>query len=127
MKDRSNIETLSHKTIIKKAEENWNMKDEKKRLHAGNKYKHIFLKFHLPENDWRNDFSELTQSQRSIIIKGELIRTYDGLSNHIKTGIKRRFGLSSFSTKWFTLPPADKKILLTSILNEEKKLRNRHT
>jgi hypothetical protein len=125
MEDREYSENyLSHDTIVKKAEANWNSKDEKKRIHAGNKYKHVFLKFNLPENDWRNEFSELTQSQKNIIIKGELIRTYDGLSNHCKTSVKRHFGLSSFSTKWFTLPSADKKILLTSILNEEKKLRN---
>lgn len=111
---------LSHNVITNKAEEKWNSKDEGKRIRAGNKYKHVFKKFNLPENDWKNDFSELTQSQKNIIIKGELIRTYDGLSNHRKTKIKRHFGLSKFSTKWFTLLPSDKKILLTSILNEEK-------
>ena len=126
--DRDNISfNLSCDAITRKAEKVWNSKDERKRLHAGRKYKHVFLKFHLPENDWRNDFSELTQCQKNIIIKGELIRTYDRLSNHNKTEIKKHFGLSSFSTKWFKLPPEDKKILLTSILNEEKKLRNRHT
>ena len=115
---------LSYETIVNKAEANWNSKDEKKRIRAGNKYKHIFLKFRLPHNDWRNNFSELTQSQKNIIIKGELIKAYDSLSNHCKTKLKKRLGLSSFSTKWFTLPSADKKILLTSVLNEEKKLRD---
>jgi hypothetical protein len=112
-KEVSNI--LSQETIVSRAEKNWNEKSCVKRLASGNKYKHIFKKLHMPENDWSSDFASLTESQRSILIKGELIRTYDGLPNIKKTILKRHLGLSSFSTKWFKLPSCDKKILLTSI------------
>ena len=111
---------LSHGEILERAKENWNSKEEFKRIRAGNKYKHIFLKFKLPENDWRNEFSGLNRKQQNILLKGELIRSYDGLSNHAKTRLKKKLGLSLFSSKWFGLPPYDKKKLLASILNEEK-------
>lgn len=106
---------LSKKAIVCRAERNWNERDEYKRICAGNKYKHIFKKFHMPENNWKNDFAELSECQQSILIKGELIRTYDKLPNFKKTALKKHFGLSTFSTKWFKLPPSDKKILLTLI------------
>ena len=107
---------LSKKAIVCRAERNWNERDEYKRICAGNKYKHIFKKFHMPENNWKNDFAGLSECQQSILIKGELIRTYDKLPNFKKTALKKHFGLSTFSTKWFKLPPSDKKILLTLIM-----------
>lgn len=115
MTDNPTSTILSRKAIIGRAEKNWNDRDETKRIRAGNKYKHIFQKFHMPENDWKNDFDKLTESQQSILVKGELIRTYDGLPNRKKTMLKHQLGLSVFSTKWFKLPPGDKKTLLTSI------------
>ena len=106
---------LSQEAIVCRAEKNWNERDERKRVSAGMKYKHIFEKFGMPENDWRSEFARLSEPQRSILIKGELIRTYDKLPNFQKSVLKRNLGLSTFSTKWFKLPPEDKKKLLTSI------------
>ena len=106
---------LSQEAIVCRAEKNWNERDERKRVSAGIKYKHIFEKFGMPENDWKNDFAELSDPQKSILIKGELIRTYDNLPNPKKSALKRHLGLSTFSTKWFKLPPGDKKKLLISI------------
>lgn len=115
MTNDTTSKVISKKAIVCRAEKNWNNRNEEKRVSAGNKYKHIFKKFHMPENDWKNNFAELSESQQSILIKGELIRTYDSLPNFKKTILKRQLGLSTFSTKWFRLPPNDKKILLTSI------------
>ena len=115
MTDNNASKILSQKAIVRRAENNWNQKDISKRVSAGSKYRHIFKKFHMQENDWKNNFADLSENQRSILVKGELIRTYDGLPNHKKTALKQHFGLSTFSTKWFKLPPGDKKILLTSI------------
>ncbi len=115
MTDNTSSIILSRGAIVCRAEKNWNEKNEDNRISAGNKYKHIFKKFHMPENDWKNDFVGLSECQKSILIKGELIRTYDKLPNFKKTALKRSLGLSTFSTKWFKLPPGDKKILLTSI------------
>lgn len=107
---------LSHNSILERAELNWNSKNEKKRISSGRKYNHIFTKLKLPANDWKNNFDQLTNSQRSILIKGELIRTYDSLPNREKTTLKKEFGLSHFSSKWFKLSPEDKKILLKTVL-----------
>lgn len=116
MTDNTISNILSKMAIVCRAKENWNEKDSHKRVSAGIKYRHIFKKFHMPENNWENDFSELTENQQSILIKGELIRTYDKLSNRKKTILKHSLGLSSFSSKWFKLSPKDKKLLLKLIL-----------
>ena len=115
MTDDTTSKILSRKAIVSRAEKNWNDRDSEKRASAGSKYKHIFKRYHMPENDWRNDFAGLNENQQSRLIKGELIRTYDVLPNYKKTRLKRELGLSTFSSKWFRLPPGDKKILLTSI------------
>lgn len=115
-----NVNTiLSHDTIVKRAEEKWNSKSSTDKIRSGYKYRHIFEKLKLPSVDWDNAFSELSKSQVNILVKGELIRTYDSMSNKDKTRLKERFGLSSFSSKWFRLPSCDKKILLNSVLKNE--------
>jgi hypothetical protein len=109
---------LSKGAIIERAKDKWDSKGEIKRLMCGKKYQHIFDTLKLKMSPWSNNFEKLTQSQKSILIKGELIRTYDGLSNSQKTSLKKQFGLSSFSSKWYKLTPSDKKLLLNSILNQ---------
>ena len=111
---------LSHEAITKRAEERWDSKSSIEKVRSGHKYHHIFEKLNLPSVDWNNSFSSLSKSQSNILIKGELIRTYDSMSNREKTRIKECFGLSSFSSKWFRMPSCDKKILLNSVLRHEK-------
>lgn len=110
---------LTYSSLEKRASDRWNKKTITERLRASSKYKHIFLKYHLPSNDWSNIFNGLTSQQKNILLKGELIRTYDALANTDKTKIKNKFGLSHFSSKWFKLSPQDKKTLLNSILHNE--------
>ena len=118
MSENENISNLLSRTSIeKRASDRWNNKTVTERLHASSKYKHIFVKYHLLTKDWSNIFNELTSHQRNILLKGELIRTYDALANTDKTKIKNQFGLSHFSSKWFKLSPQDKKILLNSVLH----------
>ena len=107
---------LSRDVIVARAKEKWNSKPSLEKLRSSHKYKHIFEKLKLPSVNWDNEFSKLSKSQTNILIKGELIRTYDSMPNREKTKIKKHFGLSSFSSKWFRLSPSDKKILLNSIL-----------
>ena len=119
MSENESIDNLlSHASIENRASIKWDSKTISERLHASCKYKHIFVKHHLPCNDWSNAFNKLTNHQKNILIKGELIRTYDSLPNSYKTKIKQEFGLSHFSSKWFKLLPQDKKKLLTSILTD---------
>lgn len=118
MAENESIENiLSTSTITKNASERWNRKTPSEKIRSSLKYKHIFVKHNLPTTDWSNNFSNLTRQQRNILIKGELIRTYDALANMEKTRIKQKFGLSHFASKWFKLSPQDKKILLNSVLN----------
>ena len=118
MAENENIENiLSTRSITNKASERWNRKTPSEKVRSSLKYKHIFVKHNLPSTDWSNNFSNLTKQQRNILIKGELIRTYDALANIDKTRIKQKFGLSHFASKWFKLSSKDKKILLNSVLN----------
>lgn len=107
---------LSRDSIVERAKNKWDSKPSSERIRSSHKYKHIFDKLNLPSVDWDNEFAKLSAPQANILIKGELIRTYDSMSNKDKTKIKKEFGLSAFSSKWFRLPSCDKKILLNSII-----------
>lgn len=109
---------LSKTEIVARAKEKWDAKSERIRLMAGKKYQHIFDGLNLKTVYWGNKFDTLTHSQKSVLIKGELIRTYDKLSFHDKTIVKRIYGLEKLSNKWFKLAPKDKKLLLNSVLNQ---------
>lgn len=109
---------LSRKRIVENARAKWDAKTSEEKLSSGRKYRHIFERLSLPSSDWNSRFSELSRHQASILIKGELIRTYDTMPNSDKTRVKRRYGLTTFSSKWYRLPSVDKKTLLNSILRE---------
>jgi hypothetical protein len=102
--------------ICNKAKLNWDKKSKEEKSKVGTKYKHIFDKHKLQSVDWSNNFDNLTKHQQNVLIKGELIRTYDSLPNIEKTCIMRKFGLSMFSSKWYKLPSKDKKTLLNCII-----------
>lgn len=107
-----------NKYFIKlRAETKWNKKSTEERLKHSSKYK--FLNSNLVKHlaDWSNKFEDLSKIQQNILIKGELIRTYDALPNTEKTIIMRRLCLSSFSSKWYRLKSVDKKKLLNYVLN----------
>ena len=107
---------FNKESILNRAKENWDYKDKENRIKSSHKYKHIFDKTKILLTDWSEEFDKLTKKQQNLLIKGELIRTYDALPNHDKTKIKNDFGLSQFSSKWFKLPPSDKKILLHHVI-----------
>lgn len=109
-------DVFNKESIIKRAEESWNFKQEKDRIRAGKKYNHIFLKLKIPIVGWENSFNDLSYHQKVILIKGELIRTYDSLPNKDKTLIKDKFKLTMFSSKWYRLSNKDKNKLLKYIL-----------
>lgn len=121
MANNGNINNiLSYSAIAERAREKWNSKVSTEKVRCGKKYHHIFEKLNLPQVNWDSQFEELSKSQTNILIKGELIRTYDSMANREKTKIKEHFGLSAFSSKWFRLPPCDKKVLLNSVLEHEE-------
>ena len=120
-KDETN-DILSRTIILKKAKQKWDSKTKEEKVRSSRKYKHIFA--NLGDNsriNWNVSFSQLSKRQSNIIIKGELIRTYDALSNYDKTKLKIKHNLSKFSSKWFKLPSNDKYKLLNYILNDKKR------
>lgn len=102
--------------ITKRAKEHWNAKSKEEREKCGLKYMHFIKKFKLPYRTWDTDFDSLSNAQRNVIVKGELIRFYDELTNQSKTQIKNELKLSTFSSKWYKLPSSDKKTLLCSVI-----------
>lgn len=112
-------EIFNKESIKKRAETLWNEKSLKSKQACGCKYTHIFEKYH-PKHvncSWECQFSGLSKPQQIILTKGELIRTYDSLSNHDKTKIKNQLNLSTFATKWYKLPSEDKQKLLKFVIN----------
>ena len=107
---------FSKESIIKRAKETWDLSsDFYKQKKAPQKYNHIFKSKNIVINDWDNIFDNLANPQKRILIKGELIRTYDDLPNSDKTKIKKMLNLSVFSSKWYRLPKEDKNKLLKYI------------
>ena len=108
--------SINKTEILARAKSKWDEKSEANKIRAGSKYQRFLDKLKFPINDWNSRFDDLSKRQQSVIIKGELIRTYDSLPNTEKTHIMREFGLSEFSSKWFRLPSCDKKVLLNYII-----------
>lgn len=107
------LENILPKDLIKTSVvEAWNQKNSKDKETIGKKYNHLFKKSII----WNIDFVSLSEKQKFLLIKGELIRKYDSLSNKEKTIIKNRLKLSDFGSKWFKLNNADKHKLLNYVL-----------
>ena len=107
---------LSQVDIIERARHKWNQRSSVDKIRCSAKYCHIFSKMGFQPKTWDAEFSNLDSRQKNILIKGELIRTYDALPNQVKTKLKEEYGLTTFASKWFRLPPCDKKKLLMEII-----------
>ena len=107
---------FNKQSINKRAKEHWDYKSEESRIKSGNKYNHIFLSKKITICDWKDAFEYLSYPQQVLLIKSELIRTYDALPNIDKTKIKNKFNLSTFASKWYKLPSSDKSKLLKFVL-----------
>ena len=108
---------FNRKAIEQRAQENWDFKNQRSRTSCGRKYNHIFVKHKMTMNPWENDFYGLSPSQQKLLLKSEIIRTYDALPNSDKSKIKFSLGLSTFASKWYKLPSEDKKKILKVIIN----------
>lgn len=107
---------FSKDAIIQRAQEFWDYKTPKEKIKLVKKYKHISGIGEYTIDSWLTDFALLNHDQHTMIVKGELIRTYDSLPNIDKTRIKQMFKLSIFSSKWYKLPHKDKSKLLNYFL-----------
>lgn len=109
-------DVFNKESINSRAKEHWDYKDEQSRIKSGHKYNHIFVDKKDIIHDWSNIFDNLSKQQQAILIKGELIRTYDALPNIDKTILKNKFKLSVFASKWYKLPSSDKNKLLKFVI-----------
>lgn len=107
---------FNKKSIRHRAKEHWDFKSESSRIKSSNKYKHIFSNKNVILQEWNKTFDELSKPQQVLLVKSELIRTYDALPNIDKTKLKKQFSLSKFSSKWYKLPSSDKSKLLMFVL-----------
>ena len=60
----------------------------------------------------------LTEPQRKVLFKRELIKVYDSLDNSIKSYIMKDIHLRKFSSKWFKMPSCDKRTLLNYLWHD---------
>lgn len=110
-------DVFNQKSVINRAKEYWDYKTEQSRMLSGKKYNHIFVKNKMSIKDWSNDFNNLSLSQQRLLIKSEVIRTYDSLPNTDKSKIKHLLNLSIFASKWYKLPSVDKMKILKCFIN----------
>lgn len=120
MNDVDLLEIFNKEAISKRAKEEWDSKSLQSKQMSGRKYKHIVIKFDKKPHNWKNSFDSLSLFQKWLLIKGEIIRTYDNLPNSDKTKIKNMLKLSEFSPKWFRLKSSDKNLILNYIKCEKK-------
>lgn len=113
MNEKRNLSSILPTDDIRdKTIEQWNRKLEKDKIRIAKKYSHLF-----GEIEWNVDFEKLSERQQEILLKGELIRRYDSLTNKDKTIIKNELKMSQFQSKWFKLNYGDKHKLLNYVLN----------
>ena len=121
MERESNVLVLSKSSIKNRAMDRWNKKSNSDKIRDGLKYEHVLKKLGLASNAWSCDFYALTKHQQSLLLKGELIRTYDSLCVSDKLKVKKKFNLSRFSNNWFNMDKKDKKTLLKVLIDGKKK------
>ena len=109
------FEDIIDKNHIKlRAERFWNEQNQIQRIKEGKKYIHACNGLH--PIDWVYDFKHLNERQQNVIIKGELIRTYDNMLISDKKKLTNEACLSKFETKWYKMSPKDKNKILKHIL-----------
>ena len=110
------FDIFNKSSINSRAKEDWDCKSDTLKLKASLKYKHIFEEKDVSLCDWTNLFDNLSRPQQILLIKSELIRTYDALPNIDKTKLKTKLKLSMFASKWYKLPSSDKNKLLKYVI-----------
>ena len=113
-----NFEDIIDKVLIKRrAKSAWDELNPLEKLKNGKKY------FHASDGvrpiDWLCPFDVLSEKQKNILIKGELIRTYDCLLLSDKKKLTNEACLSTFQTKWYKMSSIDKQKLLNHILHDD--------
>lgn len=104
--------------VSQRTREKWNNEDDENKEYRGLKYAHLFQKSNNVL-DWKVDYSDLTKGQQSLLMKREIINTYDLLSHEEKKKLQNQLKLSRSPNKWFNLPPRDKAKILKVVLCEK--------
>ena len=107
---------IDKEQIRRRAKSAWDIQNPLEKLKSGKKYLHA--SDGIRPIDWLCPFDALSEKQRNILIKGELIRTYDRLLLSDKKKLTNEACLSTFQTKWYKMSSIDKQKLLKHILND---------
>lgn len=103
--------------IYYNAKYSWNALSSEEKQKKGNKYsKSDSIAQYIKDCEWNVEFDELNEKQKILLMKSILIKTYDSLSNNIKTEIMKEYGLSKFSSKWFRMPKNDRSTICSKVL-----------
>jgi hypothetical protein len=104
--------------ISQRAREKWDLENEEEKVEKGIKYAHLFSK-NNNVLDWKVDYEELSKGQQTVLMQGEIIRTYNLLSFTEKKKLQNKLKLSRSPNKWFNLPSVDKQKILKEVLREK--------
>ena len=107
---------LDKKQIRERASNRWDSFNPIERIRESRKYSHIT---NYRVSEWVSEFNFLDESKKNILIKGELIRTYDNMLLSDKKKLTNEAHLSKFETKWVKFSSVDKDKLLTYILDDD--------
>ena len=107
---------LDKEQIRERAANKWNSFSPIERLKKSQKYNHLGP---FKNSEWVLDFDLLGQSKQNILIKGELIRTYDNMLISDRKKLTNEAHLSKFETKWVKFSPIDKEKLLNYVLEKK--------
>ena len=107
---------LDKHQVTLRAKTKWDSLTICERLRRFKKYRHITI---IDNNlaSWVDDFDDLDKQHKNILIKGELIRTYDSMLMSDKRKLSNEAGLSKFQTKWYKFTNDDKTKLLDHVLS----------
>lgn len=106
------LDIISYEAILKRTEDDWDCKTFKEKKRKGKKFTYVCKLYNVKDNNWILPFNSLSSFQKSLLIKGEVIRTYNALPNKDKTILKNYWNLHKFATKWYNLLSVDKITIL---------------
>lgn len=111
---------LDKKQVVARAKSKWDCLTIPERMNKGRIYRHIAINDNNLSS-WVDAFDNLDKQHQNILIKSELIRTYDSMLMSDKRKLSSEANLSKFKTKWFKFTNEDKTKLLNHVLSIHEK------
>ena len=94
---------VSLESIRKRAIENWDNKTVDEKRKKSERYKHVSEIYGYYGLKWNKSFLELNDFQQMVVMKAEIIRTYDMLNVYYRKVFNEYLGLEENAKKWHLL------------------------